>query len=65
MKIKDGPMVLEITGILTEKDVQEEYDKLATLLKGRKITPALQNYIFDELSRALTNKIEITSTRLY
>lgn len=64
MKIKDGPMLFEITGFLSEQDAQDEYDKLALSLKGRDITPALQSYIFDELVRALVNKIEITSTRL-
>lgn len=64
MKITEGPMLFEIIGLPTESDVQEAFDKLMITVKGRRLTPALQSYIFDELVRELTNKIEITSTRL-
>lgn len=64
MKITEGPMLFEITHLPTEEDVREEFEKLKSLLAGRRLTPALQSYIFDELLHVLTKKIEITSTRL-
>ncbi len=64
MKITEGPMLFEITHLPTEEDVREEFTKLKSALAGRRLTPALQSYIFDELLHVLTKKIEITSTRL-
>lgn len=64
MKITEGPMLFEITHLPTEEDVREEFEKLKILLAGRRLTSALQAYVFDELVHLLTKKIEIKSTRL-
>ena len=64
MKIQHGPMLFEIHGLPTADDVEEEFSKLKELLIGRRLTPALQTYIFDELCHALSNKIKLSSTRV-
>lgn len=61
MKIIEGPMIYEVVGLPTEKDVQEEFDKIMDLLKGRRKTEALSRYVFDELLHALTKKIAINA----
>lgn len=64
MQIKEGPILIDIHGLPTVADVQEEFDKLKELLHGRRLTHELQQYVFSELVHALTKKINISSSYL-
>lgn len=64
MKITEGPMLFEIIHLPTEEDVIEEFEKLKSLLAGRRMKAELQSYIFSELIYAICKKVEVSSTRL-
>jgi len=62
MQIHEGPMTFEVHGLPTEKDVQDEFDKLKARMSGLRLSYELQQFIMSELVYQLTRKISISAT---
>jgi len=62
MQIHEGPMTFEVHGLPSEKDVQDEFDKLKARMSGIRLSYELQQFIMSELIFQLTRKINISAT---
>lgn len=62
MKIHEGPMTFEVHGLPTQKDVQDEFDKLKACMSGIRLSYELQQFLMSELVFQLTRRINISAT---